>query len=193
VERGETIAITGPNGSGKTSLLLLLLGLDYPGEGGAFVDGVPYEELDIVELRRHFGVILQHPMLSDGTIRDNITYGEPAATDEQVAQAASLSTADEFIRRLPDGYETRIGEGGVQLSGGEQQRLAIARALVRRPSFLLLDEPTNHLDPDAVSRLANNLKQLCDRPAVVLVTHDQRILNLAGRTYVLSSSKLKAA
>ena len=190
IDVGQTIALTGVNGSGKTTLLLLLLGLYQPRSGTLLADAVPYDELDLAHLRRAVGVVLQEPMLFHGTVRENLCYGLPEVTEQQMAEAARLATADEVIDRLPDHFDSVIGEGGVLLSGGQRQRLAIARALLGRPRFLILDEPTTHLDQEAVGRLLENLARLPERPAVVLITHEARVVRLAERVYRLEGGRL---
>ncbi len=167
-----SLAIVGPNGSGKTTLLSIVLGLRRPSAGTIFADGVPYDELDLARLRRSTGVVLQHAPLLDATIRENLAYGCPAASADEIAGAARAATADEFIARLPAGYDTVVGDGGVRLSGGERQRLALARALLGRPPLLLLDEPTTHLDAATAAALVANVRALPHRPTIVITTHD---------------------
>lgn len=190
IHAGEVIAITGPNGAGKTSLLYLLLGLYRPGFGSLLADDIPYAEIDVAHLRRHLGVILQEPLLFNGTVRENLVYGCPGADEAQVTDAVQLATADEVVRRLPQGLDTVIGEGGVFLSGGQRQRLAIARALIGRPRFLVLDEPTNHLDASAIARVLQNVTSLPEQPAVVLISHDARVVELAQSVYRLEAGRL---
>ncbi len=191
IEPGRTIAITGPNGCGKTSLLYLILGLYRPREGEVLVDGRPLAELDLVEYRRRLGVIAQDPVLFAGTILDNLTYGCPGANEETVLRAARRAGAEDFVKRLPEGFETHIGESGVFLSGGERQRIAVARALVRQPEILILDEPTNHLDQAVVGHLLEEVTALPERPAVVLISHDEQVVRKAERVFVLSSGLLE--
>jgi ABC-type multidrug transport system fused ATPase/permease subunit len=178
---GRIVALVGPNGGGKSTLLHLLLGFYRPTSGRILADGVPYDELDPEDLRRQIGVVPQDPLIIPGTARENIAYGRPEATDDAIHAAARLAAADDFIRRLPRGYDTPVGDLGVLLSGGQRQRIALARALLARPALLVLDEPTNHLDLDAVSNLANTLQTLDPAPAVLLVTHDERVAALAHR------------
>jgi ABC-type bacteriocin/lantibiotic exporter with double-glycine peptidase domain len=184
------IALIGPNGAGKSTLTNLILGFYRPLAGHLCADGVRYEELDVIHLRKHIGVVRQDSALFSGTIFDNISYGEPHLDRKQLMHAAKLAMADEFIQRLPEGYDTSIGEDGVRLSGGERQRLAIARALVRRPRLLILDEPTNHLDSSSVKQLVDNLSEIEDCPAILMISHDFDVISHADEVYQLEDNIL---
>lgn len=186
----STIAIFGPNSAGKTTIINLILGLYKPSKGSLFADGKPYDELDISRLRQSFGVVMQHPQLFSGTISENILYGIGEPGTGQMLKASEIALADNFIRKLPDGYETQIGEDGVLLSGGECQRLAIARALLRQPGILILDEPTNHLDAVVVKEIMVNLENLENRPAILLISHDMNVVNYAKKIYKLEKGEL---
>ena len=183
IRPGETFAIAGANGAGKSTLLYLILGFYRPERGAVRADGVPYDRLDLVELRRSIGVVMQHPTFFAGSVRDNITYGSPEASADDMTRASRLALADEFIRRLPQGYDTQIGEEGVLLSGGEVQRIAIARALLGKPKLLILDEPTNHLERSMVRTLIDNLRSLEERPAIIVISHDREVLREAESFY----------
>jgi ABC-type multidrug transport system fused ATPase/permease subunit len=193
LDAGRTVAITGLNGSGKTTLLHLMLGFYRPHQGVLLVDETPYDELDIIQLRRRIGVVPQHPQFFDGTIRDNLAYGCQLPGEGQIVEAARLATAQEFVATLPDGYRTRVGEDGVRLSGGQRQRLAVARALLRRPRFLLLDEPSNHLDYRTLTKLLHNIRSCSFHPGVALISHDPLVLQHADFGYRLENGLLKAA
>lgn len=186
----STVAIIGPNGAGKSTIIKLILGFYCPSDGHLYADKVPYEELDITHLRRSIGVVMQNPTLFSGTILENIGYGAPVFERQQITRASTLALADEFIRQLPEGYDTQVGEDGVLLSGGECQRIAIARALLRRPRLLILDEPTNHLDRDAVGQLMNNLLGLDERPAILIISHDMSVVSHADEVYQLENGIL---
>jgi ABC-type multidrug transport system fused ATPase/permease subunit len=181
IRPSERIAVLGPNGAGKSTLVSLVMGFYRPHSGRVLADGVPFEELDIRHLRRQIGVALQDPVLFPGTIRENIAFGRPDATDAEVAAAAETSTAAAFIARLPSGYETRIGDEGVGLSGGQRQRVAIARAVLGAPGLLVLDEPTTYLDEDGVAELIEKLDGLPQKPTIMLVTHDPAVAAYASR------------
>jgi ATP-binding cassette, subfamily B, bacterial len=172
---GEHLALIGPNGAGKSTLVNLLLGLYRPQAGELRADETPYENLDIADFRRQIGVVLQDPVLLPGTIRENIAYARPDATDAEVRAAAQGATAAHFIETLPADYSTAVGDEGTGLSGGQRQRIAIARALLGSPALLVLDEPTTYLDEASVSGLMSRLMELPQRPTVLLVTHDPQV------------------
>jgi ABC-type bacteriocin/lantibiotic exporter with double-glycine peptidase domain len=187
---GSRIALIGPNGSGKTTLLHLLCGFYRPRTGCMLADGHPYDDIDIAELRESIGVVMQEPMLFSGTIFENLVYGSPSATLQDVEWAARIATAHEFIVALPRSYETIIGEAGVLLSGGQRQRIAIARAILRRPRILLLDEPTNHLDIASVARVTANLHELPDAPTIIVVSHDRHVVRNFDAVYAINNGRL---
>jgi len=184
------VALIGPNGSGKTTLLHLLCGFYRPRAGRLLADGHPYDEIDISELRESIAVVMQDPILFSGTIFENLVYGTPTATAEEVEWAARMATAHEFIVSMPDGYDTIIGESGTLLSGGQRQRIAIARAILRRPRILLLDEPTNHLDVTSVSKVTANLERLPDAPTIIVVSHDIHVVQNFDAVYEISGGHL---
>lgn len=192
IEPGEIVAIQGPNGAGKSTLAHLLLGFYRPQQGRLLADGLPYDRVDIASLRRGIGVVMQDPIIFPGTIRENILYGHPDATEPALEQAAQLATAHDFIQRLPLGYETFVGEEGVLLSGGQRQRLAIARALLRQPQLLLLDEPTNHLDTRVVQQLLQNLQNLRPSPTIVIISHDPDVVKIARHIYTVREGLIVA-
>ena len=197
--RGETVGLAGPNGAGKSTVVHLLLGLYRPASGRASVDGVPYDEVDVVALRRRVGVVPQAPVFDPGSIRANLFVGQPdrpAGPDGHDRHDAGTRTgrlrwalatagADAVVAALPDGLDTRIGDDAVRLSGGQRQRLAIARALLRDPDVLVLDEPTLHLDRASVSRMLATLRS--ERRAVLVVSHDPEVLAVATRVVDLGS------
>jgi ATP-binding cassette, subfamily B, bacterial len=190
VASGEFVALVGPNGAGKTTLLSLILGLYRPREGRLLADGVPYDELDITRLRRQMGVILQDPIVFPETIRQNIAYGRPDATAEEIREGARWATAADWIESLPDGYETQMGDEGGLMSGGERQRVALSRALLSEPALLVLDEPTTHLDDAAIRRLLRNLRELPGRPTVLAISHDPVVADQADRVYTLRDGRI---
>ena len=189
--RESSVAIVGPNGAGKSTILHLILGFYRPTAGTLRVGDVLYDDIDIRELRRSIGVVPQHPGFFVGTALENITYGLPEATMPEVEEVVRLSLAEEVIHRLPQGYDTEIGESGTLLSGGEAQRLAIARALLGRPRLLVLDEPTNHLEHKAIRRLMSGLTALPERPALLLVSHDPDVVAFAEQVYRMDDGVLR--
>lgn len=191
IRAGERVAIVGPNGAGKSTLLNLLLGLTAPHSGSVAADGLAYERLDLSDLRRQIGTVLQRSGTFRGTVRENIAYGSPERTEAEIAQAAALAGAGPLIASLPAGFDAVLGENGVTLSGGEAQRLSIARALLRRPKALILDEPTNHLDVEAVEAILRALREQAQQPTLIIVSHDPRIIALADTVYRLEDGCLR--
>lgn len=187
---GERVAIVGPNGAGKSTLVSLLLGLHRPGAGRVTAGGVPFDELEMPSFRRAIGVVLQDPVIFPGTVSENIGYGRPTATEDEIRRAAAWATAAEFIEALPDGYATRVGDEGVLLSGGQRQRIAIARALLACPALLILDEPTTHLDDAAINRLLENLRELPGSPTIIAVSHDPETEAWAERVIHLRDGRI---
>ena len=190
IDRSSNIAIVGPNGAGKTTILHLISGFYRPDGGRLLANGVPYDEIDLRELRRSIGVVMQHLTFFSGTVLENISYGCRDASRNEVIAASKRALADDFVTHLPQGYDTKIGGGGMRLSGGEYQRLAIARALVGRPKLLILDEPTNHLDAESVDRLMDALVNDPHRPALLTITHDPTVVRFADAVYHLEDGIL---
>jgi subfamily B ATP-binding cassette protein HlyB/CyaB len=171
VEPGQAIGIVGRSGSGKSTVLRLLQGL-YPVQRGLIrIDDYDIRELDKVFLRQHMAVVLPESFLFRGTIRDNIAAGKSNAAFEEIAWAARQAGAEEFIERLPQGYDTPLEEGGANLSSGQRQRLAIARALVRRPTILLLDEATSALDSESEMIVQDNMAHIVQGKTTIIVSH----------------------
>jgi ATP-binding cassette subfamily B protein len=174
VQPGMRVGIVGPTGIGKSTVLGLLLRFFDPGEGRVLLDGVDIRTMDLADLRRQFAVVPQEPAVFMGTVRDAIAYGRPDASDAEIVQAARLAEAHDFIARLPNGYLTRLEDRGVNLSGGEKQRIAIARAFLMDVPVLLLDEPSNHLDDLRERALAKAL--LRQGKTVITVSHSPEFL-----------------
>lgn len=189
---GERVAILGPNGAGKSTVVSLMLGLYRPDSGRVLADQVPFEELDVAALRRQIGVVLQNPLIFPGTIAENIAYGHPQTTIDEIRRAARWATADDFIVALPGGYETQTGDEGALLSGGQRQRIAIARALIGKPRLLVLDEPTTHLDDLTIGGLISNLRAIPGAPAVLMITHDSQVASQADIVYTLRDGSIVA-
>ena len=175
---GRVYALVGPNGTGKTTLLKLATAALEPQAGEICVNGTPMPQLNEGTFRREIGIVFQDSLLVTGTVRDNITLRDPAFTSEDVDSAIRQSSLEDVVRRLPDGLDTRLGMRGQSLSGGELQRLAIARALVRNPSVLVLDEVTNHLDAEARASFGKLLRRLAKGRIILLVSHDESLVDL---------------
>jgi ABC-type bacteriocin/lantibiotic exporter with double-glycine peptidase domain len=188
IPAGQKVAVVGRTGSGKSTLAKLLLGLYAPTEGEIGYDGAPLQSLDHHSLRRQFGVVMQEPFLFSGSIRDNIAFGMPDLSYEEVAQAAKRAAIHDEIARLPMGYETRIAEGGNGLSGGQRQRIVLARALARKPAVLLLDEATSHLDTVTEQEVERALNALaCTR---IVIAHRMSTIQNADLILVLDEGRL---
>jgi ABC-type bacteriocin/lantibiotic exporter with double-glycine peptidase domain len=190
INPGDSISVVGSNGAGKTTIVNLILGFYKPVKGFIFASGKEYDRISIQKLRKNIGILTQDPIIFAGTVAENISYGYPDLNIEEITVAGKLSTADEFIRELPENYNTFIGDNGVLLSGGERQRIALARALLMKPKLLILDEPTNHLDINSIGELMNNIKSISSPPAILIISHNMEIVKLTDKVYKLSSGKL---
>ena len=189
---GHTFGIVGRSGSGKTTVTRLLQRLHSDYEGLIKVDGVDVREYDVSHFRRSLGVVLQENFLFSGTIRENITAAKPHATFDEVVRATRLAGAEEFIDRLPRGYETYIYEGSPNLSGGQRQRLAIARALILDPKILILDEATSALDPDSEAIVNENIRRIASGRTVIVISHRLSSLVNSDAILVLERGKVAA-
>jgi ATP-binding cassette subfamily B protein len=176
----------GKSGSGKTTITRLLQRLHSDYEGLIKIDGIDVREYDVDHLRRSVGVVLQENFLFSGTIRENISAAKPDATFDDVVKAARLAGAEEFIDRLPRGYETYVYEGSPNLSGGQRQRLAIARALIVDPPILILDEATSALDADSEAIVNANLTRIANGRAMIVISHRLSSLTDADAILVLN-------
>ena len=192
IRAGEKVAIVGRIGSGKTSLLRLLTGIYQPTQGSVKIDQTEVNHLHPDDLRKGLGVVMQKPMLFSGTVKENILLGNPNATDEQIVKAAEQSGSAGFIGKLPDGYETILTERGQQLSGGQQQALSVARALVSDPSLIVMDEPTSAMDNATEQELVARLKTNLADKTVILITHRGNLLSLVDRVVVVDSGRVMA-
>lgn len=184
--------IVGSNGSGKSTIVNLILGFWRPISGQIMLEGVDYNKIDIKALRREVGVVQQQSSLFVGTIWENITYGHDNVSIAEVEEAASQSMAHDFISALPQGYQSPVGESGQLLSGGERQKIAIARALLGQPKLLILDEPTNHLDIQTIEKFMSQLVKQANRPALLIITHDPQVIAYVDKVYQLKNGKLHA-
>jgi ATP-binding cassette subfamily B protein len=191
-EPGQTVAILGATGAGKSTLVSLIPRFFDVTAGRVLIDGVDVRTLDEAALRRQVGVALQESILFSGPIRDNIRYGRPEASEEEVVAAARMAQAEEFIQRLPEGYDTRVGQRGVNLSGGQKQRLAIARALLPRPKILILDDSTSAVDVRTEARIQEALRAEAGVQTRILVAQRISAVVNADRILVLEDGKLES-
>jgi ATP-binding cassette subfamily B protein len=192
IEAGEVIALTGPNGAGKSTLVHLLMRFMEPNRGQIFLDDRDIGEIELGSLRRQIGLVAQHTLLLNGTVAENIAYGVPDATAEQMKKAAKAARADDFIAALPDGYETLIGDQGVRLSGGQRQRLSLARTLLMDPPILVFDEATAMFDPQGEQEFLDSCRGALQGKTVILITHRPIGAHLANRTVRLPSTESSA-
>ncbi|PNG40766.1 ABC transporter ATP-binding protein [Pseudomonas asplenii] len=192
IRAGETLALVGPSGAGKSTVYDLLLRFYDPLEGRILIDGVPLTSLDPLDLRRHFALVSQSPALFFGSVEENIRYGNPGATLEQVKEAAKIAHAHDFIEKMPNGYQTHLGDGGLGLSGGQRQRLAIARALLVDAPILLLDEATSALDAQSEHLIQEALPSLMQNRTTLVIAHRLATVKNADRIAVMDQGKLVA-
>jgi ATP-binding cassette subfamily B multidrug efflux pump len=191
-EPGQTVAILGATGSGKSSLIHLIPRFYDVTEGQVTIDGVDVRDVDKAALRRNIGIALQESVLFTGTIRDNIRYGRPGASDEEVISAAKAAQAHDFITRFEEGYDTMLGQRGVNLSGGQKQRVAIARALLTQPAVLILDDSTSSVDVETEIKIQDALDELMrDRTSFVITQRISTVLN-ADQILVLDDGQIAA-
>jgi ATP-binding cassette subfamily B protein len=187
---GQTTALVGATGSGKTTLVKLLLRFYDPDSGTVTLDGVDVRELDRTQLRRGVALVAQDVFLFHGTVRDNVAYGRPEASDVDVEAAARIAEAHEFIVGLPDGYDTIVGERGQKLSGGQRQRLSIARALLTDAPVLVLDEATSAVDNETEAAIQRSLASVAGNRTLVVIAHRLSTIRHADRIYVLDNGRV---
>jgi ATP-binding cassette, subfamily B, bacterial HlyB/CyaB len=190
IKPGQMVALVGRSGSGKTTISKLVLGLYPPTDGKILIDRHDITSIDLRSLRQQVGTVDQDTFLFGGTIRDNISLGHPSSTLEEIIEASRLAGADEFIKKLPMGYETATGEGGGMLSGGQRQRIAIARALLGQPKLLVLDEATSHLDAESERIIQNNLGEISQGRTTLIIAHRLSTVRNADMILVLDKGIL---
>lgn len=192
VKRGETIAFVGPSGCGKTTLVKLLVGLYTPTLGTIYYDDIPAKDIRYNKMRRQLGFVTQDTQLFSGTIRENLQFVKPEATDEEINEALRKASATELVRCSPKGLDTILGEGGKMVSGGEKQRLAIARALVRKPNILIFDEATSALDSITEEEITDTLRDISSgkQQITLMIAHRLSTIMHADRIYVLEKGKI---
>ena len=187
IKAGENIALVGPSGGGKTTFCSLITRFYDITDGAIRVDGVDIRNITIESLRKNIGVVRQDVYMFSGSIRDNIEYGKPGATDEEIKNAAILAGAHEFISELPNGYGTYVGERGVKLSGGQKQRISIARVFLKNPPVLILDEATSALDNESEHIVQQSLERLAHGRTTLTIAHRLTTVRNADRIIVLTA------
>lgn len=192
IAAGERVALVGPSGAGKSTVFELLLRFYDPAAGRVRLDGVDLREADPAELRARIGLVAQEPFVFSADAWENIRYGRPGATDDEVRAAAEAAAAAEFLDALPDGFDTFLGEKGVRLSGGQRQRIAIARALLRDPAILLLDEATSALDSESERLVQDALDRLMAGRTTLVIAHRLATVHAADRIVVLDEGRVDA-
>jgi subfamily B ATP-binding cassette protein MsbA len=190
IHKGNTTAIVGPSGAGKSTLIHLLLRFYEPCGGIIYVDDDPLEKLNLKSWRARLAVVRQEEYIFNTTVRQNIAYGRMDATDSEIISAAELALANQFIRDLPKGYDTILGDQGVHLSTGQKQRIALARAIVRDPEILLIDEAANALDSVSERQIQENLKNLPKKCTIITVAHRLSSIEQADHIVVLGAGKV---
>ena len=184
------IGIVGHSGVGKSTMINLILRLYDVTQGSVKIDGVDIRKISQQSLRSQVGVVLQETYLFDGSVLDNISYAKPDATFEEIVEAAKIAHAHEFITKLPDGYNTRVGNKGHTLSGGERQRIAIARAILHNPKIIILDEATASLDTETERQIQEGLNRLCEGRTTIAIAHRLSTLSNADQLIVLDKGRL---
>ena len=189
VKPGEMIGLVGPSGAGKSTLINLLMRFYDPTQGDHRLDGVDLRKVNLEDFRRQVGVVLQESYLFPGSIKDNIAYGRPDCTLEEVMEAAKASNAHDFIVNFPDGYDSYVGERGQRLSGGERQRIAIARAILHNPKILILDEATASVDTETERMIQEALERLVEGRTTFAIAHRLSTLRNADRLVVIERAR----
>ena len=186
IESGQFIGVVGPTGAGKSTIVSLIPRFYDPLSGAIRVDGKDIRDLKLKDLRDQIGYVLQDTVLFRGTVAENIAFGRPDATMDEIIAAAKLANADEFIAKMPNGYNTMVGERGVTLSGGQRQRIGIARVMIRNSPILLLDEPTAALDTESEHLVIDALQRLMKGKTVITIAHRLSTIRDADRIFVIS-------
>ncbi|MDC4206940.1 MAG: ATP-binding cassette domain-containing protein (plasmid) [Candidatus Manganitrophus sp.] len=187
---GQKVALVGASGAGKSTIVNLLLRLYDPQGGVIWVDGVDIKQYSRESLRREIGIVLQDSILFGATVKENISYGKPEATQEEIEAAARRAHAHEFITLLPEGYDTVLGERGSTLSGGQRQRISLARALIKQPSILVLDEPTSAVDAESANLIQDALSDFQKGRTVLVIVHHFSAIKHFDQIFVLKNGEV---
>jgi ATP-binding cassette subfamily B protein len=190
VDGGDTVALVGPTGAGKSTAVKLLMRLYDVDEGAVRVDGTDVRDATVYSLRQQMGYVSQETFLFYGTVRDNIAYGSPDVTDEDIRAAAKAAEAHDFVQSLPEGYDTMVGERGVKLSGGQRQRVAIARAILKDPEILVLDEATSDVDTETEMLIQRSLDRLTEDRTTMVIAHRLSTVKDADQIIVLEDGRV---
>jgi len=190
IRPGETIAIVGYSGAGKSTLTDLVLGFWNNFTGSITIDGTDLKDYSLRNLRSHIGVVSQDIILFDDTVRNNILFGKPTATNEEIIEAAKAAYAHEFVMNMPNGYDTSIGERGIKLSGGQKQRISLARAIIKNPKILILDEATSSLDTDSETKIQKALEGIMPGRTTIIIAHRLSTIQKADRIVVMDKGKI---
>ena len=191
IKQGETVAFVGPSGAGKTTLVKLLVGLYPPAKGHVKYNSIDSSEIDLLDLRKQLGFVTQDAQLFSGTIRENLLFVKPSATDEELLEVLHKASCDKLLQRAEDGLNSTIGEGGIKVSGGEKQRLSIARAILRNPNLLIFDEATSALDSITEEEINATIRNISDKNRItVLIAHRLSTVMHADKIFVLEQGKI---
>lgn len=190
IQPGEKIALVGPSGAGKSTLIQLLLRFYEVTTGQIQIDGKPISHWSLTSLRSRIGIVPQEVLLFGGSIRDNISYAKPGASEEEIIGAAKKANAWQFITQFPEGLDTLVGERGIKLSGGQRQRVAIARAILKDPAILVLDEATSSLDAESEALVQEALNELMKGRTTLIIAHRLATIRKVDRIYVLTEGKI---
>ena len=190
IRKGERVGIIGKIGSGKSTIVKLLLNLYEPTEGSILVDGTEIRQIDPVDLRKTTGYVPQEPFLFMGTIKDNITIGEQYVSDEELLRVSKVAGLNDFLGKHEAGYDLLVGERGEGLSGGERQAVTLARALISNPNIIMLDEPTNSMDRQTEKAFIKKMHNIIDNKTLIVVTHKTSLLELVDRVIILENGKI---
>ncbi len=190
IQSGEKVALAGHSGAGKSTIIQLLLRFYETDKGKILIDGRDIRDWDLKALRRKIGTVPQEVLLFGGSIRENIAYAKPGATEAEIIEAAKKANAWQFITQFPEGLETLVGERGVKLSGGQRQRVAIARAILKDPAILILDEATSSLDAESEYLVQQALDELMKGRTTLIIAHRLATIRKVDRIYALSEGKI---